>query len=392
MLGYAPDLIMITLVYVVLQAPRTAHLFIGLHGGEVRGSPGIHNRGRKNVRAVPTTPRYLCMVMTLLTDRYSRTHRNLRISIVDKCDLRCTYCMPEDQQFLKRDELMTREEIRTLAKLFVEQYGITKIRLTGGEPLMRPDVVDLVRDMAQLPVKLGLTTNATRLHLFLDQLISAGLKSVNISLDTFDAERFRTLSRRDGHDRVLANIEQAIDRGLHVKLNMVVMRGVNDDELLRFTELTRDRPVHVRFIEFMPFAGNLWGRERVYTYSEMLGRIGSAHTIEKLDDDPHSTAKAYRVKGWQGTFAVISTVTEPFCGNCDRLRLTAEGKLRNCLFAREETDLLSALRSGEDVSSLIEANVLAKHKMLGGLPQFNLDKQEEVLHDLSSRPMVSIGG
>ena len=332
------------------------------------------------------------MVMTLLTDRYSRTHRNLRISIVDKCDLRCTYCMPEDQQFLKRDELMTREEIRTLAKLFVEQYGITKIRLTGGEPLMRPDVVDLVRDMAQLPVKLGLTTNAMRLHLFLDDLISAGLKSVNISLDTFDAERFRTLSRRDGHDRVLANIEQAIDRGLHVKLNMVVMRGVNDDELLRFTELTRDRPVHVRFIEFMPFAGNLWGRERVYTYSEMLGRIGSAHTIEKLDDDPHSTAKAYRVKGWQGTFAVISTVTEPFCGNCDRLRLTAEGKLRNCLFAREETDLLSALRSGEDVSSLIEANVLAKHKMLGGLPQFNLDKQEEVLHDLSSRPMVSIGG
>ena len=332
------------------------------------------------------------MVMTLLTDRYSRTHRNLRISIVDKCDLRCTYCMPEDQQFLKRDELMTREEIRTLAKLFVEQYGITKIRLTGGEPLMRPDVVDLVRDMAQLPVKLGLTTNATRLHLFLDQLISAGLKSVNISLDTFDAERFRTLSRRDGHDRVLANIEEAIDRGLHVKLNMVVMRGVNDDELLRFTELTRDRPVHVRFIEFMPFAGNKWGRERVYTYSEMLGRIGSAHTIEKLDDDPHSTAKAYRVKGWQGTFAVISTVTEPFCGNCDRLRLTAEGKLRNCLFAREETDLLSALRSGEDVSSLIEANVLAKHKMLGGLPQFNLDKQEEVLHDLSSRPMVSIGG
>ena len=332
------------------------------------------------------------MVMTLLTDRYSRTHRNLRISIVDKCDLRCTYCMPEDQQFLKRDELMTREEIRTLAKLFVEQYGITKIRLTGGEPLMRPDVVNIVRDMAQLPVKLGLTTNATRLHLFLDQLISAGLKSVNISLDTFDAERFRTLSRRDGHDRVLANIEQAIDRGLHVKLNMVVMRGVNDDELLRFTELTRDRPVHVRFIEFMPFAGNLWGRERVYTYSEMLGRIGSAHTIEKLDDDPHSTAKAYRVKGWQGTFAVISTVTEPFCGNCDRLRLTAEGKLRNCLFAREETDLLSALRSGEDVSSLIEANVLAKHKMLGGLPQFNLDKQEEVLHDLSSRPMVSIGG
>lgn len=327
-----------------------------------------------------------------LTDRHSRTHRSLRISIVDKCDLRCTYCMPEDQQFLKRDELMTRAEIRVLAKLFTEKYGITKIRLTGGEPLMRPDVTEIVRDMAALPVKLGLTTNAMRLHLFLDGLIDAGLKSLNISLDTFDAERFRELARREGHDRVLANIEQAIGRGLHVKLNMVVMRGVNDDELLRFVELTRERNVHVRFIEFMPFAGNRWGRERVYTYGEMLGRIGSTYTIEKLGDDPHSTAKAYRVKGWKGTFAVISTVTEPFCGSCDRLRLTAEGKMRNCLFAREETDLLSALRRGEEVSPLIEANVLAKHQLLGGLPRFNPDKQEEVLHDLSSRPMVSIGG
>jgi cyclic pyranopterin phosphate synthase len=327
-----------------------------------------------------------------LTDRHDRIHRSLRISIVDKCDLRCTYCMPEDQQFLKREELMTRGEIATLAHLFAAKYGITKIRLTGGEPLLRPDVTEIVRDMAALPVKLGLTTNAMRLHLFLDGLIAAGLKSLNISLDTFDAERFRKLARREGHDRVLANIEQAIDRGLHVKLNMVVMRGVNDDEVLRFVELTRDRAVHVRFIEFMPFAGNGWGRERVYTYAEMLGRIGSTHAIEKLDDDPHSTAKAYRVKGWKGTFAVISTVTEPFCGSCDRLRLTAEGKLRNCLFAREETDLLGALRRGEDVSPLIEANVLAKHKMLGGLPRFNPDKQEEVLHDLSSRPMVSIGG
>lgn len=338
--------------------------------------------------------------MLPLIDRHQRTHRSLRISIVDKCDLRCTYCMPEDQHFLKREELMTREEIRTLATLFVEQYGITKLRLTGGEPLMRPDVVDIVRDMAKLPVKLGLTTNAMRLHLFLDELIAAGLKSLNISLDTFDAERFRTLSRREGHDRVLANIEQALDKGLHVKLNMVVMRGVNDDELLRFVELTRDRNVHVRFIEFMPFAGNKWGRERVYTYAEMLGRISSTHSIEKLDDDLHSTAKSYRVvelidgraSSWKGTFAVISTVTEPFCGSCDRLRLTAEGKMRNCLFAREETDLLSALRKGEDVSALIEANVLAKHKMLGGLPRFNPDKELEVLHELSTRPMVAIGG
>ena len=327
-----------------------------------------------------------------LTDRHDRTHRSLRISIVDKCDLRCTYCMPEDQHFLKREELMTREEIVTIARLFVERHGITKIRLTGGEPLVRPDAVDIVRDLVKLPVKLGLTTNALTLHKHLDGLIDAGLRSLNVSLDTFDAERFRKITRRDGYDVVWANIQEAHRRGLRVKLNMVVMRGVNDDELLRFVELTRDHDIHVRFIEFMPFAGNHWGRERVYTYAEMLGHIGSVHSFEKLTDDPHSTAKAYRVPGWAGTFAVISTVTEPFCGTCDRLRLTAEGRMRNCLFAREETDLLSALRRGEDIAPLIEANVLAKHAMLGGLPAFKPEKQEEVLHDLSARPMVAIGG
>lgn len=330
--------------------------------------------------------------MALLTDRFGRTHRSLRISVIDKCDLRCTYCMPEHPQFLRREELMTRAEIRTLATLFVEHYGVNKIRLTGGEPLMRPDIAEITADLAKLPVKLGLTTNATRLHLHLDQLVAAGLRGLNISLDTFDAERFRTLSRRDGHDRILANVALALDRGLRVKLNMVVMRGLNDDELLRFVGLTREREVHVRFIEFMPFAGNKWGRNRVFTYAEMLERIANAFPIERLHDEPNSTAKSYRVKGAPGTFAVISTVTEPFCGSCDRLRLTAEGKMRNCLFAREETDLLAALRRGDDLTPLIAANVLAKHKMLGGLPPFDLAKQQEVLGGLSERPMVKIGG
>ncbi|MBL7958324.1 MAG: GTP 3',8-cyclase MoaA [Flavobacteriales bacterium] len=327
-----------------------------------------------------------------LNDRLGRTHRSLRISIIDKCDLRCTYCMPEDQRFLQREELMTREEIATITRLFVQRYGITKVRLTGGEPLVRPDAVGIVRDLSGLGVSLGLTTNALSLHKHLDALIEAGLRSINISLDTFDAERFKQIARRDGFGTVWANIRSAMSRGLRVKVNMVVMRGVNDDEILRFMELTREHPVHVRFIEFMPFAGNHWGRDRVYTFAEMLGHIGSVHSFEKLNDDPHSTAKAYRVPGWPGTFAVISTVTEPFCGDCDRIRLTAEGRMRNCLFAREETDLLSALRRGEDIAPLIEANVIAKHAMLGGLPQFRPERQEEVLHDLSARPMVSIGG
>ena len=327
-----------------------------------------------------------------LNDRLGRTHRSLRISIIDKCDLRCTYCMPEDQRFLQREELMTREEIATITRLFVQRYGITKVRLTGGEPLVRPDAVGIVRDLSGLGVSLGLTTNALSLHKHLDALIEAGLRSINISLDTFDSERFKQIARRDGFGTVWANIRSAMSRGLRVKVNMVVMRGVNDDEILRFMELTREHPVHVRFIEFMPFAGNHWGRDRVYTLAEMLGHIGSVHSFEKLNDDPHSTAKAYRVPGWPGTFAVISTVTEPFCGDCDRIRLTAEGRMRNCLFAREETDLLSALRRGEDIAPLIEANVIAKHAMLGGLPQFRPERQEEVLHDLSARPMVSIGG
>ena len=327
-----------------------------------------------------------------LNDRLGRTHRSLRISIIDKCDLRCTYCMPEDQRFLQREELMTREEIATITRLFVQRYGITKVRLTGGEPLVRPDAVGIIRDLSGLGVSLGLTTNALSLHKHLDALIEAGLRSINISLDTFDAERFKQIARRDGFGTVWANIRSAMSRGIRVKVNMVVMRGVNDDEILRFMELTREHPVHVRFIEFMPFAGNHWGRDRVYTLAEMLGHIGSVHSFEKLNDDPHSTAKAYRVPGWPGTFAVISTVTEPFCGDCDRLRLTAEGRMRNCLFAREETDLLSALRRGEDIAPLIEANVIAKHAMLGGLPQFRPERQEEVLHDLSARPMVSIGG
>ncbi len=328
----------------------------------------------------------------MLTDRHGRTHRSLRISIVDKCDLRCTYCMPEDQHFLRKEELMTRAEIATIVRLFVERYGVDKVRITGGEPLLRPDVVDIVRDVHRLGVKLGLTTNAVSLHKYAAALREAGLESLNVSLDTFDAERFKTIARRDSYEQVWRNILAAQALGMRIKLNMVVMRGVNEDEILRFVELTRDHPVHVRFIEFMPFAGNRWGRERVYTYAEMLGHIGSVHSFEKLNDDPHSTAKSYRVPGWQGTFAVISTVTEPFCGNCDRLRLTAEGKMRNCLFAREETDLLSALRRGDDIAPLIEANVLAKHAMLGGLPPFKPEKQEEVLHDLSARPMVSIGG
>lgn len=327
-----------------------------------------------------------------LIDRHGRTHRSLRISVIDKCDLRCTYCMPHDQTFLPKHQLMSREEILQLARIFVEEHGITKIRITGGEPLVRQDVSEIVGDLSALPVKLGLTTNALSLHKYIDPLWDAGLRSINVSLDTLDAQRFLEIARRDGLPQVIRNIELALKKGFRIKINMVVMRGINEDEILKLVSMTKDHDLHVRFIEFMPFDGNGWGREKVFTYAEMLAVIAGQLPIEKLKDDPHSTAKAYRVIGWRGTFAVISTVTEPFCGDCDRLRITAEGRMRNCLFSREETDLLSALRRGEDVHALIRSNVLAKHKMLGGLPPFEFDQEKKITADLSKRPMVSIGG
>lgn len=332
------------------------------------------------------------MTHTELIDRFGRRHDYLRISLTERCNLRCVYCMPAEGIMLRpREQFMRAEEVIVMARMFTD-LGVKKIRLTGGEPLVRKDAAQIITELGRLPVELAITTNGVLVDQFVDVFKEAGLRSVNVSLDSLRPERMQAISRRDPFARTTANIRLLQDEGFHVKVNMVVMRGVNDDEVTDFMAWSRNEPVHVRFIEFMPFAGNHWGRERVYTHAEMLGRIGSVHSFEKLADDPHSTAKAYHVPGWPGTFAVISTVTEPFCGDCDRLRLTAEGRMRNCLFAREETDLLSALRRGEDIAPLIEANVRAKHAMLGGLPPFRPEKQQEVLHDLSARPMVSIGG
>jgi GTP 3',8-cyclase len=325
----------------------------------------------------------------ILTDRFGREHGYLRISLVDSCNLRCTYCMPENIRFLPPSKLMTADEIYGIAQVFVEA-GVHKIRLTGGEPLLRRDAHDIIRRLGTLPVELAITTNATFLHDFLDLFAEVGLRKINISLDTLDAERFAAITRRDQFAQVKANVDLALQRGFHIKLNMVVMRGVNDHELVDFVEMTRNQDLHLRFIEFMPFDGNSWNREQVFSYAEMLAAIEGKYAIEKLADKPHSTSKAHRVAGYKGTFAVISTVTQPFCEGCDRIRLTAEGKLRNCLFARAETDLLTPWRAGEDIRPLIAASILAKAEKLGGLPEF---QDEATLQgQLSKRAMVKIGG
>lgn len=325
----------------------------------------------------------------MLIDSFGRGHDYLRISLVDNCNLRCTYCMPENIRFLPPSKLMAADELIAIAKVFVEA-GVRKIRLTGGEPLLRRDAELIFRGLAQLGVELAITTNGLLLHEFLDLFAEIGLKKLNISLDTLDPERFAVITRRDQFVIVKQNIDLALQRGFHVKLNMVVMRGVNDDELVDFVMLGKNTDLHLRFIEFMPFDGNSWNWENVFSYAEMLAKIGAAFPIEKLQDKPNSTSKAHRVPGFRGTFAVISTVTQPFCEGCNRLRLTAEGKLRNCLFSRDETDLLAGLRKGEDIRTLIAASVSQKAARLGGLPEFQ--DQQNLQSQLSKRAMVKIGG
>jgi cyclic pyranopterin phosphate synthase len=326
----------------------------------------------------------------ILTDGYHRTHNYLRLSLTDNCDLRCSYCMPEeDHPFTPASRLMQADEVEAIARIFTS-LGVDKIRLTGGEPLVRKDAADIIRRLSKLPVTLTLTTNGTRLHHFTELLGECGVRSLNISLDTLDPARFLLLTRRDLFEQVRRNIERALAAGFHVKVNTVVMKGVNDDEIDAFLRWTGEAPVHVRFIEFMPFTGNRWQPERVLGWQEILERASTAFDIQPLEREPNGTAKAYAIPGHPGTFAVISTMTAPFCGDCNRLRLTADGKMKNCLFSQTETDLLTPLRHGEDIIPLIRQNVLDKKEALGG--QFTAGPQQVDASRIENRSMITIGG
>jgi len=326
----------------------------------------------------------------MIVDKYNRVHDYLRISLTDNCNLRCFYCMPEeDYEFTPASRLMQCHEIEALSKIFVA-HGVTKIRLTGGEPLVRKDAKEIILALSKLPVKLTLTTNATRLHDFSDTLAQAGIRSLNISLDTLQSDKFLLVTRRDQFKQVYDNIRLMIKKGFHVKVNMVVMKGLNENEINDFVEWTKHEPVHVRFIEFMPFTGNRWTSNKVFSYHEMLELIESKYEVIKLQDEKHDTAKKFQVPGHIGTFAVISTMSENFCGTCNRMRLTADGKMKNCLFSRTETDLLTALRNGEDVVPLIHQSIRSKAKELGG--QFTPDFEHLHAEDINNRSMITIGG
>jgi len=312
-----------------------------------------------------------------LIDGYGRQARDLRISVTDRCNFRCTYCMPkEDIRWLPRAEILTFDEIERVTRVFVERFGITSVRVTGGEPTARAQLPGLVARLARFPVELSMTTNGATLGRLARPLKSAGLHRVTISCDSLRPECFASITGRDMLTQVLEGVDAALDAGLRpVKINTVLVRGVNDGEVVDLARFGRERGVEVRFIEFMPLDGaGEWSSQRVVPAKEILERIGEVYPIEPVEPEVQAgafnpagrgvePADRYRYLDGAGVVGVVASVTRPFCSNCDRVRLTAEGALRSCLFAVRERDLRSVLRGGgtdDDLAEAITAEVAAK--------------------------------
>jgi GTP 3',8-cyclase len=327
-----------------------------------------------------------------LVDSFGRAHDNLRISVTDRCNIRCFYCMPEKGvQFMERNEILSFEEIERFVRVAV-RLGITKLRVTGGEPLVRRDLPVLIRKLVAIPGirDLALTTNAVQLEEMAQPLHEAGLRRINIHLDTLDRERFKQITRRDDLPRVLAGIDAALRLGFGpVKLNAVAVKGLTEPDIVPLARFCRERGIEPRFIEFMPLdAQHLWDRTRVLSADEMIRVLSReiSPLVDIPDRDPRAPATEYRYADNGGRVGFIASVTRPFCLNCNRIRLTSDGKLRYCLFAIEEADVKSLLRSGasdDQIAALIRSNVQAKW----------------IGHEINSprfvpppRPMYAIGG
>ena len=326
-----------------------------------------------------------------IVDRFGRIHDYLRISLTERCNLRCFYCMPEEGiQLREKAEFMTSEELLSIARTFVGM-GVKKIRLTGGEPLVKKGFDHLIRDLGKLPVELAITTNAILIDKYLDDLIEAGVKNVNVSLDSLKEERFNTISRRNYFLKIRENIDLLIRNNFNVKINVVLMRGVNDDEIIDFIEWTRHEQIQVRFIEFMPFDGNNWNIEKKVSLKEVMDVVSNYYNeneVVKIEDSKNDTCKNYKIKDAKGSFGIISSVTNPFCSTCNRIRLTADGKIKNCLFSQTETDLLKAFRTGEELEHLIIDSIQSKFKERGGFVDFSVESVKR----MKNRTMIAIGG
>jgi len=302
-----------------------------------------------------------------LQDGFGRIHNNLRISVTDRCNLRCTYCMPEDVVFRDRSELLSFEEITHFVRV-AAPLGIDKIRLTGGEPLMRRDLPTLVRMIVDIPGirDIGLTTNGILLADQAQALYDAGLRRLNVSLDTLDPGRFRELTRRDGVEKVIAGMFAAKKAGFDpIKVNAVSIRGITDNDAVPLAQFCRENGFELRFIEYMPIGADSWEREKVFFAHEILDQLESAFgpIAPSPNYDPRSPAMDFDYSDGGGRVGIIASISRPFCRSCNRVRLTAEGKLRNCLFALDEVDVKPFLREQHDDEALaqtIRRNVAEK--------------------------------
>lgn len=331
-------------------------------------------------------------MMPPLIDTFGRVHTNLRISVTDRCNIRCFYCMPADNvQFMEKAALLTFEEIERFVRVAVP-LGLKQIRLTGGEPLVRKDLHVLVAKLAAIDgiEDIGLTTNGILLAEQARALFDAGLRRINVSLDALDPQKFEKITRRQGFEKVIAGIQAAQDAGFNpVKVNAVAVRGLTEDEIVPFGQFARRTGVEIRFIEFMPLdADNAWQRDKVLFAHEIVEALeqGIMPLVPRPGQDPHAPASEFVFADGVGHVGFISSVSRPFCMNCDRFRITADGKLRNCLFSLEETDIREMLRSGaadEQIGQAIRDSIAAKKEG----HEINTSRFIQ-----PNRPMYAIGG
>lgn len=322
-----------------------------------------------------------------LIDRFGRVHNYLRLSVTDRCNFACTYCKPDNKQCQTTNPLMTTSEIIELVKTFTE-FGINKVRLTGGEPLVRKDIGEIIQELGKLSCELAITTNGYFLERYFHDLKAAGVKKINISLDTLQSERYISITKRNAFDRVYSNLVLAIKLGFEVKLNAVIMRGTNEDEIIDFALLTKKYPLTVRFIEFMPFRDNDWNFGKAFSQNEILETLSTKLSFNPEERIPGQTSEYFRLPDAPGKIGIISTLSHPFCDSCNRIRIMADGRLKNCLFGKKEYDLITPFREGENLLDIVHESLAQKHALHGGNKPFCSHGSDY----LDNRNMYSIGG
>lgn len=329
----------------------------------------------------------------MLTDNFGRVHNYLRISLTERCNLRCFYCMPaEGVQLSPKEDIMRAFEIEAIARIFVAN-GVNKIRLTGGEPLIRKDFEGIIQRLSQLNTQIAITTNGILIDQYLKTFLQNGIKKINISLDTLKEEKFSTITRRNYFTQVMNNIDLLFSNAIIPKINVVLIKGVNDDEIIEFINLGKKWNTTIQFIEFMPFQGNKWDCSKTVSAKEIIIKANDyfgPQNVSKIEDSLNDTSRKYKITGYRGNFGIISTVSNPFCDSCNRIRLTANGRLKNCLFSQEETDLLTALREGKDLLPLIANAIAAKKQQRSGIEDFGSEDGQKLSQ--MNRSMIMIGG